>query len=936
MDRSIILPAPYFEREAVGVAFRGLVGQHAGNDSALRAAVLARLKELHASACENARRQLELDGNGRRCAEGLSLFQDEIIRLIYNFATRHIYRAGNPSSGEQMAIVATGGYGRGMLAPGSDIDLLFLQPYKLTAWSESVIEYILYLLWDMGLKVGHATRSVGQCVKLARADLTIRSALLDSRLLLGVEELFDEFRQRYREDVVKGTGRAFVEEKLSERAERLERTGNSRYVVEPNVKDGKGGLRDLHTLHWLVKYLHDAEPGDEAVIAGIFSSEEAQTYRKCEDFLWTVRCHLHFLTGRAEERLAFELQPAMAERLGYTEHAGLRAVERFMKHYFLVAKDVGDLTRIVCSALEVKQLKSSPVIDRLLAPLDWRRRAKLRRTSDFRIDNGRINVADRGVFERDPVNLIRLFASAERHGVPFHPDALRLVRGSLRLIDDKLRADPAANRIFLDLLTAKASAERVLRKMNEADVLGRFLPEFGRIVAMMQFNMYHHYTVDEHLIRSVGILSEIERGLLEEDHPLSTEIFPGLKSRRALYVATLLHDVAKGRDEDHSIAGARVAREVCPRLGLDEKETETVAWLIEQHLVMNSFAQRRDLNDPKTIRDFAAIVQSHERLRMLIILTVADVRAVGPGVWNGWKGELLRTLYYETEPLLTAGHTVTPRGERIARAQAALGKALSGPDSADEWSGETVAALIERHYPAYWLRTDLETQIKHARLIERAEAGGEVVATAFSSDAFTELTELTVLAPNHPSLLALMAGACSAAGADIMGAQIYTTRDGMALDTFLIRRSFERQEDEERRAASIVKSIRRLLTGEVYLDQLLARKRAAAAVRPSAFTVPPDLIVDNSVSNRFTILEARGLDRPGLLYELTNAISELNLDINSAHIATYGEKVVDVFYVTDLTGNKITAKGRQSAVRERLEAVLGAVGDEADAGAGAG
>ncbi|MEZ5774911.1 MAG: [protein-PII] uridylyltransferase [Hyphomicrobiaceae bacterium] len=752
MDKLTAPAAPYFDPIAVGAELASLHETVAGDEAAVRRAVVEHLRALIKRAHAAARVRLEADGDGRRCAEGLTLFTDTLVRLIYDYVTGKLYRAANPSTSERLAVVATGGYGRGLMAPRSDIDLLFLLPYKQTPWGESVVEAMLYLLWDTGLKVGHATRNVEQCIRLSGEDMTIRTALLDSRILIGDAELFAELDRRFRREVVRGSEKPFIAAKLAERDERYRRSGESRYRVEPNVKDGKGGLRDLHTLHWLMKYLHDAEPGEEAVETGLFTAAEYHMYRKCEDFLWTVRCHLHFLANRAEERLTFDMQPMMSERLGYTAHGGLRGVERFMKHYFLVAKEVGDLTLIACAALEMRQLKAEPVLERLLAPLTWHDRALLRRRTDFRIDNGRLNVARADAFRVNPVNLIRIFKLAEEYEVAFHPEALRLARHSLRLIDDRLRHDIEANRIFLDLLTARTGVERTLRRMSEAGVLGRFVPEFGRVVAMMQFNMYHHYTVDEHLIRSVGILNEIEVGRLEEEHPLATQIIHDVQNRRALYVAQFLHDVGKGRREDHSIVGARLARNVCPRLGLSRSESETVAWLIENHLVMSTFAQSRDLSDPKTIRDFADIVQSPERLRLLLILTVADIRAVGPGVWNGWKGQLLRTLYYETEPVLAGGHSRLSHGERIAGAEAALKERLA------DWPRPDVERFVARLPAAYWLRTDLDHQVEHAHLMRKAEQQGAKVATQVKTDAFTAITELTVLAPNVPRLLAMFIG----------------------------------------------------------------------------------------------------------------------------------------------------------------------------------
>ena len=922
MDQAVVKAAPNFNFEALREETSELARSYSGQDSSLRAALVERLRRLVDDTRAEARRQLERDGDGRTCAEGLSKFQDALIRLAYDFTTNHVYSAKNPSAAEHMAIVAQGGYGRGMLAPGSDIDLLFLLPYKQTAWGESVAEYMLYLLWDLGFKVGHATRTIDQCVRLSRSDMTIRTALLDARLILGDEALFTEFQRRFRDDVLKTSVRPFVDAKLEEQNIRHARAGASRYLVEPNIKDGKGGLRDLHTLHWLAKHLYPDTAEQEFVEAGVFTRAEYSSFRRCEGFLWSVRCQLHFLTERPEERLSFDLQPLMAEKLGYRGHAGLRAVERFMKHYFLVAKEVGELTRIVCSALEMKQLKSLPSLGTLLSPFGWKRRAHLRRTSDFRIENGRISAIHRDVFAKDPVNFIRLFALADEQQATFSPEVLRQVRANLRLIDDSFRVNPTANRLFLRLMTDARDPEGVLRSMNEAGVLGHFIPDFGRVVSMMQFNMYHHFTVDEHLIRTIGFLSDIERGKYALEHPVSTEVIRTIDNRRALYIAAFLHDIAKGRDQDHSQIGARIARELAPRLGLTPSEAETATWLVEHHLVMSTFAQSRDLNDPKTIRDFADLVQSRERLKLLLVLTVADLRAVGPGVWTGWKGQLLRNLYFETEPLLGGGHITLTRSERVTRAQDALREKLA------DWPKADLERFIGRHYPAYWLRTDLDVIAEHARLIRDADAQRKSLVTHIATHEFRDVTEITLLAPNHPRLLAMVAGACAGAGANIVDAQISTTRDGMALDTISVEREFDQAEDEERRAERIATTIERLLMGDARLSDVVAMRRKPKP-RLSAFTVEPQVVIDNTLSDALTVIEVNGLDRPGLLYDVTREISDLNLDIASAHIATFGEKAVDVFYVTDLIGKKITSKTRESAIRERLLKALQARHDQA-------
>ncbi len=912
-----------FDTPRITAEIDALAAQHRGKNDLFRAAVAKLLKAELLKASEAAEAVLLKDRHGRRCAEQLCHVQDEIIRMLFAAATKHLYHSPIPSGAERMAVVSTGGYGRGLMAPESDIDLLFILPYKQTAWGEQVAEVILYCLWDMGLKVGHATRSVDESIRQARGDMTIRTAILETRFLTGDQALYDELVTRFDTEVVQGTAAEFVTAKLAEREERHRRGGQSRYLVEPNVKDGKGGLRDLHTVFWIAKYVYRVRDSKELVARGVFDPQEYRTFKRCEDFLWSVRCNIHFLTKRPEERLSFDLQREIAVRLGYTSHPGMQDVERFMKHYFLIAKEVGDLTAILCAKLEDQQAKPAPALTRMMAKLrPEMHRRRLPDSDAFIIDNNRINLAAPDVFKEDPINLMRFFRLAQKHNLAFHPDAMRTATRSLRLITPEIRENPEANALFMEILTSD-NAEIVLRRMNETGVLGHFIRAFGRIVSMMQFNMYHHYTVDEHLLRCVGILQEIERGGNDEfvvASDLMRKIRP--EHRAVIYITVLLHDIAKGRPEDHSIAGAKVARRLCPRLGFNAADTDLVAWLIEEHLTMSTVAQSRDLSDSKTIENFAAVVQSVEQMKLLTILTTADIRGVGPGVWNGWKAQLIRTLYYETEPVLTGGFSEVNRAQRIASAQAEFRRAFT------EWPEQDLNAYILRHYPAYWLKVELERKIRHARFLRASEEAGHKLAINVGFDEARGVTELTILAVDHPWLLSIIAGACAAAGANIVDAQIYTTTDGRALDTIAISREYDRDDDEGRRATRIGDMIEDVLEGKVRLPETVA-KRATTKGKIRAFTVEPEVIVNNQWSDRYTVIEVSGLDRPGLLYQLTTAISKLNLNIASAHVATFGERARDVFYVTDLLGAQINAPTRQAAIKRALIHLL-AHGDAAE------
>ena len=874
-----------------------------------RSAFVAPVKAALTAGHAEIRRRFEATGDGAAVMREQCFMIDQLIRTLFDLVTGDIYPLPNPTSGEKLAIVAVGGYGRGELAPYSDIDLLFLLPYKRTPRTEQVVEYLLYLLWDLGLKIGHATRSVEECLRQAKSDLTIRTGLLEARYLWGEQALFRVLKRRFDSDIVRGTAAQFVEGKLAERDARHQRVGDSRYQLEPNIKEGKGGLRDLHTLFWIAKYIYRTDDIGKLVEQDVLSAEESLRFDHAQSFLWTVRCHLHYLAGRAEERLTFDLQTEIGRRMGYADDQQGRGVERFMKDYFLVAKDVGDLTRIFCAILEADQKRRRR--------LSWARWGAGRRSLDgYVLDGERLTIPGEDFFKKDPVALLRLFHVAQEHGLDIHPRALRAASQSLKLIDDRLREDPEANRLFIEILTSRKDPETALRRMNEAGVFGRFIPDFGRVVAQMQYDMYHHYTVDEHTLFAIGILHKVESGLLEEEHPLATEVVAEIVSRRALYLAVLLHDIAKGRGGDHSEIGEQIAVQLAPRLGLSDEETETVAWLVRWHLLMSGTAFKLDIGDPKTIHDFVERVQSPERLKLLLILTVADIRAVGPNVWNGWKAALLRELYHRATELMSGGLTVAAQDSRIAAAQASARRLL--PDFGEE----EFATFTSRGYPFYWLSFDPETHARHARLMREAEQSGAPLTVEKRVDLLRSVTEITLYTADHPGLFSRIAGALAVSNANIVDAKIMTMSNGMALDTFWVQdlagRSFDRP-DKLARLAVIFENV---LTGDLKPHRELARPPAFPS-RMQVFTVIPRVLVDNKASASHTVIEVNGRDRPGLLYELTRELTRLNLQISSAKISTYGEKVVDVFYVKNLFGHKVEQPAKLSEIQRTLEAVLG-------------
>jgi len=891
------------DRRAVSEA---LASARAQSPEQLRVVLVDHLRPvLTAGREEIARRLADHPTEGRMVANAQAFLTDQLLRLIFDFTVQRLYPLNNPTASERLALAAVGGYGRAEMAPFSDVDIAFLTPYKQTGWSEQIIESMLYTLWDMGLKVGHSSRSLDEMIRMAKSDLTIRTALLEARYVWGDQALYDEAAKRFDLEVMADTARAFITEKLAERDARHKRMGDSRYVVEPNLKEGKGGLRDLQTLFWIGKYIYRVNSVSDLADRGLFSAAELRQFLKAENFLLAVRCHLHLTAMRAEERLTFDVQREIAARMHYNDRPGRSAVERFMKHYFLNAKQVGDLTGVFLAHLDDSFAKKGT----RFALGDF---VRLRRTPKslhgFVLDRGRLALPRDDWFQQDPVRLIEMFALANDHDLEIHPQAMRAANRDAKLIDANVRLDTRANGYFMHVLTSKNSPEIVLRWMNEATVFGRFVPDFGRVVAQMQFDMYHHYTVDEHSIRAIGLLAKIERGEFNADHPLVSAIMKQIVSRRVLYVAVLLHDIAKGRGGDHSILGAEVALKLCPRLGLSNAETETVAWLVRYHLIMSDTAFRRDLSDFKTILDFAEMVQSPERLRLLLALTVVDIRAVGPGIWNSWKRQLLTDLFEAAEEVLRLGHKQRGRIERVEAKQSALRDDLN-------WDDETFTAYVKRLPEAYWIAEPDDILARNARQV--ADVGARPLSIAAQVYPARGATLVTVYASDHAGLFYRVAGAIHLAGGSIIDARIHTTRDGMALDNFLVQDPFGKPIDQPDRLMRIEHAIEDALINRHKMSVALAT-RTSPRLRAEAFQIAPNVLIDNNASNRYTVVEVNAHDRPALLNALSFALFESKAMIHSAHIATYGERAVDTFYVTDLFGGKIAASLRLKSLERRL------------------
>ncbi|WP_176247970.1 [protein-PII] uridylyltransferase [Sulfitobacter sp.] len=900
----ISAPELIFDEDAIADALT-VAFEEASDSSQVRAAAVRILGNAQkAGRAEIARAFAATPFDARAMTSAYCFLTDQLVRSTLQIAVQKLHPKPNPTSGERLAVIGVGGYGRGEMAPFSDVDLLFLIPYKATAWTESVIESMLYMLWDLKLKVGHSTRTIRDCVRLGAEDFTIQTALLEHRFIAGDLELTAELDKTLKTDLFSGSGRSFIEAKLEERALRHRKQG-LRYQVEPNVKEAKGGLRDLQSLFWIAKHIYNVENAADLVERGIFLEEEFKTFVAAEDFLWAVRGHLHLLSGRATEQLTFDMQVAVAEAMGYTDTGGRRGVEVFMQAYFRHATQVGELTRIFLTKLESIHIKAEPLLERI-----FRRRPKMR--DGYEVVVGRLAIVDDAAFISDKLNLLRIFEEALRTGMLIHPDAMRLVKRNLNLIDDDMRNNAEAQRIFLDLMLKHGNPERGLRRMNELGVLSAFIPEFENIVAMMQFNMYHSYTVDEHTIQCITNLALIEKGELEEDLPVASNILKRGVNRKVIYVALLLHDIAKGRPEDHSILGAQMARKIAPRLGLNKTEVDTVEWLVRYHLLMSDMAQKRDIADPRTVRDFAKAVQTVKRLDLLCVLTVCDIRGVGPNTWNNWKAVLIRGLYRQTKKALETGLEDLNRANRGDEAKKTLRAALA------DWPRKDLQTETARHYPPYWQGLHITAHVVFAQLLRDIKDGE--IRIDLHPDEDRDATRACFVMADHPGIFARLAGALALVGANVVDARSYTTKDGYVTDAFWIQDA-EGNPYDAARLPRLRQMISKTLKGEILAREAL-KSRDKVKKRERAFKVPTHITFDNDGSEIYTIIEVDTRDRPGLLYDLARSLAESNVYIANAVIATYGEQVVDTFYVKDMFGLKYYTESKQRTLEKRLRLAI--------------
>ena len=900
-------------------AFRAELTHIAHTSKDVRTVALEAFKTTLERAKASAKERFEAGRlDGLETARLLASIHDDIVITLFDFTVTYIHPVSSAAKSELMSICAVGGFGRGEMAPQSDLDILFLiTDKKSTEHTAQVTEYILYMLWDLGLKVGHSVRTIDQSIKLAKEDQTILTSLLDLRYLAGDETLAKTLYARFRKNVTKGKGRAYIAAKLSERDVRHDREGNSRYVIEPDVKEGKGGLRDLHVLYWIGRFLDkegnltDPQQAESYVEMGLFDTGAATRFVRAADFLWRARIWLHFIAGRATETLSFDKQILLARKMGYASGPVEVAVEKFMREYFTNAKEVGALTRIACAKLEAEKAILLPKgLDALLP--NSRRNLK---NKDFILDHSRLMFADPLAIKLKPSVIMQIFETAGRRNLDIHPDAFTAIDFRKNLIDNDFRRDPEIAKIFEKTLLGAKAPYATLKVMNEAGVLGRYLLEFGGIVARTQFNMHHAYTVDEHSLRLVFNFHDILSGEMEAEHPVSTEIVKSFTERQKLilYLTCLLHDTGKGQG-DQCIEGAQLARRACRRLGYDQDITDTCAWLVRRHLDMSETAQRRDISDPETIAEFAALVGSKERLDLLTVLTVVDIKAVGPGIWNDWKAVLLRNLYYSTAAYLEGRAELAP----LARAKAAkeqLKEKLPGDMAA------RITPLTSKLGTTYWLNFDMTSLMRHARFFDQLIEAGHRTAVQTRRNRSHDITELWVVTQDRSHLFADVTRAISSCGASITGARLHTGEDGQVMNVFYLQNpdghAFGRKSDHALETLRL--RARKAAEGDtehMKIPTVIKSRRAGA------IPIKPKVKFLDNASGDSIIIEMEARDRPGLLCHLAEALRDAEIDVLSAHIEVVGAKAVDVFYVRKRGEGGVISESQRKTLKAKLLDVL--------------
>jgi [protein-PII] uridylyltransferase len=828
------------------------------------------------------------------------LMDDVILSLTRLIATDAL---GDGLSATPLVVMALGGYGRGELQPLSDIDLMVIYDREMSPYVQRMIQELLYSLWDLGLHVGHSLRSLDDCVAMARTDFPSRTSMQEARFLAGDRRLFARFQRVLRENVFRRDFGQFLETTLVERDARYRKHGASPYIGEPNVKESAGGLRDMHTAMWLGAAKFGTRTLRELADQGLITPREQAATDGALTFLWRVRNELHFFSGHKNDVLARDLQPRIAKNLGYANDDASLGVERFMHDYYLHARVIHRVSkRLIARCQETLSRRGSA-----------ERRQRQQALADGLVFfDGRLHLADRdpAQLREDPARLMKVFWHLHRLGCELSLDLERAVEDSLHLVDDAFRGSEAVRELFLDICRNWGRAAQTFADMHELELLGRYLPEFGALTCLVQYDVYHKFSADQHSLLAVEHLEALAPGQSAESEG-AARVLSEVEKPELLMLGMLLHDIGKAKGHGHVAKGIPLVRELTARMGLPAADAQAVEFLVAHHLTMSHIAQRRDIDDPKTVTDFAAVVGEPQRLRMLYLLTYADMRAVGPGVLTPWQARILHELYTRTLARLTGGRVAKPSRKELADRLHAAAK--------DEVDLRAVKAHLAMMADRYLESASVQRMAEHLRVL--GELGETPVVTKLFHHPDLGSSDLVVVTRDLPGLFSLIAGSLAASGVNIISAQIHTRADGIAIDTFQVNDPAGDLVGSSALWARTLDALRAVITGEQSVQALLDRRRAAGreATGPGG---PPRITLDNQLSDTATVIEVKCPDRLGLLYLITRTVAGLGLDIVSARIATEIDQAFDSFYVQDREGRKVEDAEALERVRAGLEQAL--------------
>lgn len=846
--------------------------------------------------------------SGEESVRSHAAFMDRFLRVLFRLADAEAQGAGHART--PLVLVALGGYGRGELHPSSDVDLMLIHGGEVTPYVQRMAQEILYTLWDLGVRVGHACRSLADCLALARTDLPSRTSMQTARVLAGDRRLFQTLQRTLRQEVYRKDYGEFLRQTLAERDERYRKHGGSVYVQEPNVKESAGGLRDVHTALWLAFTKFGARTLRELEDKGLLTPKERAATDAALTFLWRVRNELHFLSGTKQDVLARPLQAQIAKNFGYADDEVRLGVEKFMRDYYRHARAIHRISaRLIARCQEGLSRRGS--VGRRV------RRAAL--ADALVVYDGRLHLAEPGVLQKDPARVLRVFWHAQQLGCELDVDLERAIEEAAPLLEDEVvRASPELRQVFLAILGSWGRVATTLRRMHDTGILGAYLPEFGALTCLVQYDHYHRYTVDQHSLLAVEVLEGLAPGQGADSDELA-QLIAELERSELLMISVLLHDIGKALGHGHVAKGRPLVRAVTRRLNLDPDDAAAVEFLVDHHLIFSHAAERRDIDDPKTVEQLAATVRYPAWLTMLYLLTCADIRAVGPGVWNAWRGALLRDLFVRTRTRLAGRRPKPPRRAAVAhRIVQTLADATYAPAAAAH-----LAAMSDR----YVRSTSPQRMAAHLRLIDRLR--DEPVATELFHYPDVGTSDVVIVTRDVPGLFALIAGTLAAHEVNILSAQIETRADGIAVDTFHVNDASGEGILDEGRWEAVTGDLRRAVVGECSVEELFRVRRPHRAGPAVAGSVR--VTVDNSLSDTHTVVEVKAPDRVGLLYLITRALAREGLNIATAKIATDLDQAFDAFYVTEAAGRKLDDPTRIARLREAVAAALGS-GDALRAG----